>query len=327
MILKQIEDFYKSYDDEMEQKSEINFNLTDFIENRVENNGEALNIDNNQNNINSNQIFSESEHQKKIKFTTTKPFTSSPSEQKLIIEREQIKKKKNPYGKFTSYETFKGIIPNPTNKFFIKYRIVYDLVYRNFSKNPPNFISQRAIELRTRIIDYGQKLINTGITKAPKDENPNELIAFLSYNKFCKCNKREFNERNLGKSLKELFSDTNFQYEGNDENHNKNLINLLCNKRKRSDNKICNEYLELTFYELVKKFTNAKLEIYLENEAEELTEVYNENNKNNENKISDIKERIEAYKTIIRTLCENFKEYSLSFEERKYKAKNKKMKK
>jgi len=63
------------------------------------------------------------------------------------------------------------------------------------------------------------------------------------------------------------------------------------------------------------------LDNYLENEAEDLRKVYIENN------INDYEERIEAYKTIIRTLCENFKEYSLSFEERKYKAKNKKMKK
>ena len=320
MGLNQKEDFYKRYDEEKE-KDDIDYNPTNSIENPFKNNSEALNIDNNQNNISSNQIFSENKHQRQNKFITTKPSTSSPSEQELIIDREQVKKEKGIYGKIGSYKTFEKEIPNPTNKFFINHRLFYDLVYRYFSKNPSSFISERAIRLRATIIDFGQKLINTSITKNPEDANPNELIAFLSYDKFCKCNTKEFNKRNLGKSLKEIFSDTNFQYERNDENHNKNLINLLCNKRERSDNKIANEYLELTFYELVKEFTKAELDNYLENEAEDLRKVYIENN------INDYEERIEAYKTIIRTLCENFKEYSLSFEERKYKAKNKKMKK
>ena len=321
MCLNQKEDFYKSYDEEKIQGNGRDINLTDSIENRAENDGEALNIDSNQNNISSSQIFSENKHQRQNKFIITKPSTSSPSEQELIIDREQFKKKRGIYGGLKSYKTFEKEIPNPTNKFFINHRLFYDLVYRYFSKNPSSFISERVIRLRVTIIDFGQKLININITKNPEDANPNELIAFLSYDKFCKCNTKEFNKRNLGKKLKEIFSETNFQYERNDENHNKNLINLLCNKRERSDNKIANEYLELTFYELVKEFTKAELDNYLENEAEDLRKVYIENN------INDYEKRIEAYKTIIRTLCENFKEYSLSFEERKYKAKNKKMRK
>lgn len=78
-----------------------------------------------------------------------------------------------------------------------------------------------------------------------------------------------------------------------------------------------NEYLDKNFYELVEEFNKKRLNKYL---IEKKGELYNEYKKKGK-QIADIEVRIEAYDTLIRTLCINFREYSESIQGRKKKEK------
>ena len=273
------------------------------LENENDNPTNFLDYDNILNKMPTYQISNNNQSQdsigvRKNKFYTTRHSTVMPD-----IYR---KRRKKHYGKWIKYPEQEKIedIPIPINPFLNKNIELNNKVRRYFCKDPAHFISRRAIELKTYIIDFGQKAINKRISDY--DNNKTKyLLRYIDYEKFCVPHSKEFNERYLVEKLENLFIE--FQDSDYDicKGQNKKVIDYV----KNNSNKLyfALDLLDLNFYEFVKWFADVHLDKYLEDEDKELKELYLKNNINN------YKKRIEAFNQIIRTLCNNFEEYSTSF--------------
>ena len=290
---------YSAFCDENAQKNEDNYNQTIVFANQDNQDiseYEKLDSNNYKTDIFSNQDISSNKIQKQnIKFNTTQ-FSDSTS-------GNYRKKIKITYGKFIKYpEHDKTDAPKPINEFFIKNKELYNKIYQLFSEDIAHFISLRAIELKTAIIDYGQKRINDRINLDDNNKTIYEL-RYIDYNKFCKPHSKEFNKRNLRKKLGDLFIE--FQDTDNDRfrDQNKEVIKYII--KNINEQLFAFDLIDLTFYELVKKFIDEKrLKNYLEKKDNELKKLYLKNN------IINYERRIEAFNEIITTLCNNFEEYS-----------------
>lgn len=217
------------------------------------------------------------------------------------------KKKKNPNGKWLSYTENNNIekYPKPTNPFFIDNIELYNMTYQLFHKEVAHFISRRVIELKMDIVDYGQRKINKNILNDNTSSKIYEL-RYIDYYDFCVPHSKEFNKRNLGKKLKELFIEFQDSNTGKYRDQNKKVIKYI------EDNKYkqlpAYELLDLNFYELVKDFAKDVLKNYLKKKDEEIRKAYRKKN------IINYEKRIEAYNKIITILCNKFKEYSTLYE-------------
>lgn len=234
--------------------------------------------------------------------------------------RSTTKSRKRAYGKFIGYTKPQKEIPNPINLFFQKHRDIYELVYTYFDDKVSHFTSQRAIESKTAFVDYALKKINCLIIE---DGNGQWQLVGIDYKTFCTNLTKEFIDYYLDKKLEELFIIFQTQNEG-DLDHNKKVINYI---RSNGEKELfANEYLDKNFYELVEDFNKACLNKYLNEKEGELYKAYTKYNIECEKgkKIIDIDERINAYDTLMKTLCINFRDYSESIQGRK---KNKKKKK
>ena len=225
--------------------------------------------------------------------------------------RNYYKGKRIPYGRFLSYKPKKKI-PQPINPFLKENMEFYKMTYYHFSEKVPHFISQKAIELKKDIIDFGQKLINSSIIR---DDINNLQLVYIDYKKFCTNLTKDFNEKYLDRTLEELFIEFQAGVKGFSDDHNKEVINYIRSNRYKE--LFANEYLDLNFWELVEKFNEIKLDEYLQEKKKELTKAYEKhNNESEDEKIINIDERTHAYETIIKTLCYKFREYSTSFQAR-----------
>ena len=217
------------------------------------------------------------------------------------------KKKKNPNGKWLSYTENNNIekYPKPTNPFFIDNIELYNTTHQYFDEKVANFISKRIIELKMDIVDYGQRKINKNILNDNTSSKIYEL-RYIDYYDFCVPHSKEFNKRNLGKKLKELFIEFQDSNTGKYRDQNKKIIKYI------EDNKYkqlpAYELLDLNFYELVIDFAKDVLKNYLKKKDEELRKAYRKKN------IINYEKRIEAYNKIITILCNKFKEYSTLYE-------------
>ena len=253
--------------------------------------------------INSNLPITENEVQNQIQplFKTTQYSDE--------VSGNYRKKKKNPNGKWLSYTENNNIekYPKPTNPFFIDNIELYNMIYQYFDERVANFISRRYIELKKDIADYGQRKINKNILNDNTSSKIYEL-RYIDYYDFCVPHSKEFNKRNLGKKLEELFIEFQDSNTGKLRDQNKKIIKYI------EDNKYkqlrAYELLELNFYELVKDFAKDELNNYLKKKEEELRKAYLKRN------ISNYEKRIEAYNKIIKILCNKFEDYSKSSEYR-----------
>ena len=225
--------------------------------------------------------------------------------------RSTTKSRKSPYGKFLDYTKPQTEIPNPINLFFQKHRDIYDLVYTYFDDKVSHFTSQRVIELKTAFVEYALIIINLLIIGDGKNQ---WRLVGIDYDTFCTNLTKEFIDNYLERKLDELF--ILFQTQNEDDlDRNKKVIDYIRSNREKE--LFANEYLDKNFYELVEEFNKAYLNKYLNKKEGELYNEYMEKGR----KITDIEVRIEAYDTLIRTLCINFKEYSESIQGRKKKKK------
>ena len=217
------------------------------------------------------------------------------------------KKNQIPNGGWLSYPEHDNIeeFPRPTNPFFIDNIELYNNTYQYLDERVANFISRRYIELKKDIADYGQIKINKNILNDNTSSKIYEL-RYIDYYNFCVPHSKEFNKRNLGKKLEELFIEFQDSNTGKLRDQNKKIIKYI------EDNKYkqlrAYELLDLNFYELVKDFAKDELNNYLKKKEEELRKAYLKRNINNYEK------RIEAYNKIIKILCNKFEDYSKSYE-------------
>ena len=284
---------FQTFCDKKVSENENNFELTiDFINQDNQDAPDELSSNYYKNVIFSNQNINKNLGQKHIRFETTQDTT---------IPGNYRKKRKTSYGKWKNYIEHDIIeAPNPINPFFIKNKELYSMTYQYFCEDVAHFISLRAIELKTVIVDYGQIRINEKISY--DDNNTKYQLRYIDYNKFCKPHSKEFNERYLDKKLEYLFIEFQDSNNGRCRDQNKKVIKYITNNRNKQ--LLANKLLDLNFYGLVDYFTNKGLKKYLEEKDKELKELYLKNN------IINYTKRIEAFNKIITTLCNNFKEYS-----------------
>ena len=163
----------------------------------------------------------------------------------------------------------------------------------------PKFLSLRAIELKTAIIDYGQKIINESIIDDKK------FLYYISYHKFCEPLQKSFSNENYKLNLEKLFIKFQENNKGKFKNNNKKVIKYIrANQLKEKD---ANEFLDLTFYGLCDYFSKNFLNEYLEQRRIELIHAYETSLPFEEYIII-----IEAFHNIIETLSKNFREYTIS---------------
>ena len=230
------------------------------------------------------------------------------------LTRGTTKSRKIPYGKIISYTMPKNEIPNPINQFFQEHRDIYNLTYSYFSDRISHFISQNVIELKYVIVNYALQKINFLINGG--EINPWQLVG-IDYVTFCVNLSKQFIDNYLMRKLDELFIIFQAENKGDLKDHNKKVINYIRNNRENE--LFAYEYLDKNFYELVEDFNKVDLTKYLKEKEEELYTAYiKHNNKcEKEKQIIDIDIRINAFDTIIKTLCINFRDYSESIKRRK----------
>ena len=238
---------------------------------------------------------------------TEKTRESTYKENKIysLFLRQKVKKTKIPYGEWIDYYT-KSNKKNAIikNKFLQNHLQINQDILLYFCPDSSKFLSHRAIEIKTVIADYGQKLINENI----KDNE--HYLYYISYKKFCEPLKKNFSIENYNKNLGELFIEYQENNEGIFENNNKNVVEYIRNNQEIE--KEANDLLNLNYYNLIDYFVEFDLKNYLKKKEEELVSIYK-----TKVPFAQYSVIIKAFISIIETLCKEFKEYSESIAARK----------
>lgn len=257
--------------------------------------------------IHINKIKEEPKQINIIDINTEKTRESTYKEKKINSSflRATIKKTKIPHGEWIDYYN-KTDKKNPIikNKFLQNHPQINQDIILYFSDDSSKFLSHRAIELKTVIVDYGQKIINEVI----KDNE--HCLYYISYKKFCEPLQKKFSNENYNKNLGELFVEYQENNKGIFENNNKNVVEYIRNNQEIE--KEANDLLNLNFYNLIDYFVEFDLGNYLKRKEEELVSIYK-----TKVPLAQYSVIIKAFISIIETLCKEFKEYSDSITARK----------
>ena len=218
--------------------------------------------------------------------------------------RQTTKKTKVPYGKWIKYyydnnKNHQEKEANIKNIFIKNHPQICKDILTYFMDDVPKFLSLRAIELKTAIVDCGQKKINESIIADEK------FLYYISYHKFCEPLQKSFSDENYKLNLEKLFIKFQENNKGKFKNNNKKVIKYIrANQLKEKD---ANEFLDLTFYGLCDYFSKNFLNEYLDQRRIELIHAYETSLPFEEYIII-----IEAFHNIIETLSKNFREYTIS---------------
>ena len=201
------------------------------------------------------------------------------------------------YGKWLKSPKYEINVTDYKNSFINKYTEILEYI-SFFDNNPPKFLSLLVIRIKNKVSYYGQKIINELINV----EDESFMLHKLDYERFIKDLSKKFNDINLSKKLEDIFIEYQADNEGDLKDHNKKIIKYI--RSQGSKELFANEYLDLSFYELFGDFKENYLPKYLD-EIESLFP-------------NDIeKEKIDAYKNIIKIICENYQDYFDLIDERK----------
>ena len=224
---------------------------------------------------------------------------SSKKDKKIKAKSKEIlyPEQRKFYGNWLKNPKYEVNIIDNKNSFINKYpEILEHLSF--FGNNPPKFLSHLVIRIKNKVSCYGQKIIN----KCINIEDESLRLYKLDYESFIKDLSKKFNDINLCKKLEDIFIEYQAENEGNLKDHNKKIIKYI--RSQGSKELFANEYLDLSFYELFGDFKENYLPKYLD-EIEALFP-------------KDIeKEKIDAYKNIIKIICENYQDYFDLIDERK----------